>query len=494
MTSADAGFRFSPRANRAREVRWRPWGEAAFEEARRDGKPIALVVTAFWCGFCQRMDETSFSEDEVITLLNGLFVPVRLEEAQRPDVDLRYNQEGGWPSITFLTPGGIRLAQANYLPPEEFAGLLVRVVDYWQRNRDGLAALEGDGEVEAEQSLPAHPAPLGPNLVAEIAGMLEGLADAEYGGFGGEIKLLHTEANDFLLYLYETAGDPWYLDHVLLTLRRLRESRTFDARDGGFYRYSSRRDWQEPHPEKLLADQARLLGNYLHAYRLGGDASLRQVAEGLVIYLDTTLSDARSYPFFRGCQDYVRFEIEGGGEMRSLIDDCLYCDANADTAVALFEAANVLGDDAHRERGLALADGLWQRFREPDGGFHHYIDGRGGHAPGRALLAAFESTGDGEHLQRAREVAAYIQGRHRSPRGGFFDIREPGPGALRRPLRILPQNARAAMFFAGLHRLSGDASYREAGLHALRPFPDGHRRQGAFAAGFGHALALLLES
>ena len=91
-------FRFSPRPNRAHLIRWREWGPEPFQEAEAQNKPVMMCLCAFWCGVCQRMDETAFSDEEVIALVNAYFVPVRVEDAQRPDVDVRYNQGGGPPS------------------------------------------------------------------------------------------------------------------------------------------------------------------------------------------------------------------------------------------------------------------------------------------------------------------------------------------------------------------------------------------------------------
>ena len=85
-------FRFSPNPNSAHRIHWREWGADAFERARTEGKPVMLCLVAFWCGICQRMDETTFSDTEVIALLNAYFVPVRVEDAQRPDIDVRYNR------------------------------------------------------------------------------------------------------------------------------------------------------------------------------------------------------------------------------------------------------------------------------------------------------------------------------------------------------------------------------------------------------------------
>ncbi|MAF37311.1 MAG: hypothetical protein CL696_00245, partial [Chloroflexi bacterium] len=112
-------FRFSVRPNRAHLIDWREWGEDAFEEARQQDKPVVLFITAFWCGFCQRMDENALSDNETIALLNAFFIPIRVEESQRPDVDLRYNQNG-WPSIAILTPDGGHLFTVNYMGTDPF--------------------------------------------------------------------------------------------------------------------------------------------------------------------------------------------------------------------------------------------------------------------------------------------------------------------------------------------------------------------------------------
>ena len=154
-------FRFSPRPNRAHLVKWRPWGAEAFQEAQQQDKPLVLWLTAFWCGYCQRMDDTTLSHDEVIALLNAFFIPIRVEESQRPDVDLRYNQNG-WPTIAFLTPAGDDILRVNYLDPEPFISLLVRLVDAYQRDKVTMLETAARNRSEAQQhKADAVPAPLG---------------------------------------------------------------------------------------------------------------------------------------------------------------------------------------------------------------------------------------------------------------------------------------------------------------------------------------------
>ncbi|MBM3225020.1 MAG: thioredoxin domain-containing protein [Candidatus Tectomicrobia bacterium] len=499
-------FRFSPRPNRAHLVQWRPWGHEAFHEAQQQDKPVVLWLTAFWCGYCQRMDDTTLSHDDVIALLNAFFVPIRVEESQRPDIDLRYSQNG-WPTIAFLTPGGDDIVRVNYLDPEPFISLLVRLVDAYQRDKTTILETAARHRAEAQQRLSQEtPAPLGAPIVAEIAGMLEGLADQAHGGYGTQNKLLHTEANDFLLYLYGVSGERFYLDHVTFTLEQMRESRIFDQQDGGFFRYSSRPDWREPHPEKLLDDQAGLLRNYLYAYVLSERAIYRDTAAGLVDYLNTTLSDT-AQPCFWGCQDYVRPPLPPLSEPRSgplpllsLLDQYVYCDANARTASAYLDAWWILGRDDCRERAIAILEHLWETFRAPSGSMYHYRD-EALHAPGLlldttmvglAMLDAYALLQQPSYLDRARQLSTVILQRHNNPAGGFFDISELGPASVQTPITVLTQNARVATFFVRLADLSGETDYRKLAYWALRSFPNAHRQHEAFAAGFGHALALLL--
>ena len=491
-------FRFSVRPNRAHLIDWREWGEDAFEEARQQDKLVVLFITAFWCGFCQRMDENALSDDETIALLNAFFIPIRVEESQRPDVDLRYNQNG-WPSIAILTPDGGHLFTVNYMGTDPFVDLLVRTVTQFQSDKDTL--LQSATHPQLADSPQANDSqPLVASLVGEIAGMVEGLGDRENGGYGSYFKFIHAEANELLLYLYETSGETAYLDHVTFTLGKMLQSETFHSEDGGFFRYSSKPDWNEPHPEKLLEDQASLIGNFLHVYLLTGGEAYRKSAEELLEFLDSTLLDTDGGAFF-GCQDYVRTEdrVESS-PMISVIDNYIYCDSNARTVVALLDAWWILGREGCRERARLGLEVLWKSLRASDGGMYHYSDGEP-HAPGLladtaaaggAFLKAYSVLQDEEYLDRAKLLAADLVSMHRSADGGFFDISQKGPANLQVPIAELPQNAAVASFFVRLSDLTGELTYREEAVSALKRFPGAHRQFGAFAAGFGQALARLL--
>ena len=119
-------LRFSPNPNLAHLVHWLEWEAEAFRNAREQDRPVMLFLSAFWCRYCQRMDEGALSDRENMALLNAYFVALRLENATRPDIDARYNLNG-WPTIAFFTPGGELLAASNYLGVEEFKELLLNV-------------------------------------------------------------------------------------------------------------------------------------------------------------------------------------------------------------------------------------------------------------------------------------------------------------------------------------------------------------------------------
>src|SRR4026209_940629 len=124
-------LRFSPNSNLANLIRWFEWEEVAFKAARKKDKPVMLFLSAFWCRYCQRMDEGALSDRENMALLNAYFIALRVENATRPDIDARYNLNG-WPTIAFFTPAGELLAASNYLAVEEFKDLLLSVYMSYQ--------------------------------------------------------------------------------------------------------------------------------------------------------------------------------------------------------------------------------------------------------------------------------------------------------------------------------------------------------------------------
>ena len=491
-------LRFSPLPNRADLIPWQEWSDAAFRAAQAEDKPVMLYLSAFWCRFCQRMDEQAFSETENIALLNAYFIPLRVEYMQRPDVDARYNLNG-WPTIAFMTPAGQLLAAVNYLPTDQFKELLIDVYMSYQQRKDALrAAAQDPGESEAP-TRPLADSELAINL-AKITESVMALADRTHGGYDRGQKFIHPQVNDFLLKRYEATRDRQYLDQVCLTLERMRAGELYDHQGGAYFRTSSGADWSHPHREKLLLEEAGLLANCLSVFRITQRPEYRRMAGEIVEYLDARLFEPASGTFF-GCEDWLRYEppADYGEEFFTIIDRCVYTDANAVASAAYLDAAALLDQPSYRERGLAALEFLWQNCRSDGGGMFHYFDGAA-RAPGllqdqaqmgSALMSAYQATGDGEYVGRAQRLAEFTLAELTNPAGGFYDICAQESTALKIRLTLIEQNGAAAAFFLSLAQATKDASHRGAALSALRAFTGDFSQYGVHAAPFGSALAQL---
>jgi uncharacterized protein len=496
-------LRFSPNPNRAALVRWYEWGEEAFSAAREQNKPVMLFLSAFWCRYCQRMDEEAFSQTENIALLRAYFIPIRAENSQRPDLDARYNQNG-WPTIVFMTPLGEPIIAANYLTAEQFQDLLLQVYMAYQQRRENADTVNlarvGDVGATSATNLSARPSEY---RVAEIAEAIMALADHDHGGYGNSQKFIQSEPNDFLLARYEATRDRRYLDHVCLTLDRMRGSAIRDGREGGYFRTSTGPDWDQPHREKLLAEQSGLITNCLAVYRVTRRSEYARMAEDIVRYLDAKLFDEETGAFY-GCEDFLRTEAGAGSkdEFFTVIDRCIYTDANALTANAYMEAAAILDHSTYRERALQILEFLRVRCRNSAGGMYHCFDGTaqlGGWLGdqvllGRALLRAHEATATSAYLEHALELAALVSTRFRNPAGGYYDIEGGGSGYLGVRLTLIELNGPTALFFLKLARITGNRAWHEAAAWALQAFGDDLRSYGVHAAAFGTALERYLET
>ena len=496
-------IRFSPNPNQAHLIHWHEWGEEAFRKAQEQDKPVMLFLTAFWCRYCQRMDESAFSESENIALLNAYFVAIRAEDAQRPDVNARYNLNG-WPTIAFMSPGGQLLAAANYLPSEQLGAVLTRVYMAYQDKKDKIRSTNNPPRENSTDTI--GQVALGQvdgALVEQIGNLIMELADRVYGGFGRGQKFIHPEANDFLISRYETTGDSSCLDQVCLTLDRMREGAIHDREEEGYFRTTSGADWSRPHREKLLAEQVGLLGNCLRMFRVTKQTVYTRMAEDIISYLDRKLTDHTTGAFY-GCEDFLRIETPEPStreEFFTIIDKCVYTDANALAIVAYLEAAAILGKPSWQERALKALEFLWDNCRSRDGGMCHYFDDAphlGGMLNdqarmGMALLQAYKSTTEEKYREHGQELAELILTRLRNPNGGYYDLPEQGAAYLSLRLTLIEQNGVAALFFLALAETTKEARYYEAAEWALSAFSGDLSSYGIHAAALGQALGELVH-
>jgi uncharacterized protein len=494
-------IRFSPLPNRAQIIPWREWDEEAFSAARTDDKPVMLFLGAFWCRFCQRMDEDAFSDTENIALLNAYFVPLRVDYMQRPDVDARYNLNG-WPTIAFMTPHGQLLAAVNYMPADQFKELLIDVYMGYEQRKEEFRTAEQKAEAAQAPAWQLGDSELAANL-AKISASVMALADRTHGGYDRGQKFIHPQVNDFLLARYEATRDQQYLDQVCLTLERMRAGELYDHQGGAYFRTSSNPDWSHPHREKLLLEEAGLLANCLTVFRITQRQDYRRMAEEIIEYLDAKLYDPATGAYF-GCEDWLRHEPPrtDSPEFFTIIDRCIYIDANALASCAYLDAADLLDNLHFRERALAVVEFLWQNCRGDGMAMCHYFDDAP-HVPGLlqdqalmglALARAYEATGEERYLERAKQLAEFILSQLENSAGGFYDVPAQDSAALRVRLSLIEQNGAAASFLLRVGRATGDAKYRAAARHALSGYTGEFASYGVHCAPVGTALGEFLSA
>ena len=456
----------------ANAISWWDWNEEAFESARTEGKPVLLTLGATWCHWCHVMDQTSYSDERVIELVNSRFIPVRVDVDQRPDISLRYNQ-GGFPSVAFLTGSGEFLTGRPYTPPDEMAVLLERVSSGEAIPADGYAA---------DRSAPSARAGASASVDAVSARLTE-LYDEQFGGFGVEPKQPPWEALRFLTARYGLTGDRATLGMVETTLQGMWHG-IYDRKDQGFFRYSVSRDWKVPHYEKMLVSNVSLLVSYLEAFQLTRKAVYRNAATGILDYLLTTLFSAHQGLFFAS-QDADEPFYQMSWKARDAtapppVDRTFYAGWNALAAEALVQAANVLGSPAYRRIGADILEKLWRGSWTPAGGLRRRAGELSDATPIltdqvnflRAWLSLHQSTGQPEYLARAAEVAGTVQRLFGAPGGGCYDTTPP----LSFEASLLPREQPAldngcwAEALLALSHLTGDAGYSAQAAAALKVF------------------------
>ncbi len=273
-------------------VNWYPWGEEAFELARADDKPVLLSVGYAACHWCHVMEKESFEDDETAQLMNELFVSVKVDREERPDVDAVYmdavvalSGQGGWPMTVFLTSGGEPFFGGTYYPPEPrhgmpaFQQVLVAIAEAYKTQRDDVAK-QAAALVEAlrhSSQLAPSSEPLTEALLDEAARALRTQYDPQWGGFGHAPKFPPASTIEFLL----RRG---VFDLALGTLDGMRAGGMYDLVGGGFHRYSVDAEWLVPHFEKMLYDNALLIPAYLHAFLLTEERGYRWIVEQTVEY------------------------------------------------------------------------------------------------------------------------------------------------------------------------------------------------------------------
>ena len=290
-------------------VDWLPWGEPAFEQARREDKPIFLSVGYSTCHWCHVMERESFENESVAKFLNEHFVSIKVDREERPDVDKIYmtfvqaaTGQGGWPMSVFLTPDLKPFFGGTYFAPDArygrpgFLQLLQHIHQLWQNRRSDLTKSAADMHGQLEQMIASvsqtNAGELSPEVLRHAGEVFKAGYDPRHGGFGGAPKFPQPSQPQFLLRSAHRIGDRDALRMVLHTCDRMAAGGIHDQLGGGFARYSVDAEWLVPHFEKMLYDNAQLAQLYLEACLITGEPKYADVTRDILDYVLRDMTDA----------------------------------------------------------------------------------------------------------------------------------------------------------------------------------------------------------
>ncbi len=280
-------------------VDWRPWGEAAFEEAEKTGKPVFLSVGYTTCHWCHVMEHESFEDEEVGEFINEHFIPIKVDREERPDVDDVYmtvtqamTQRGGWPMTVMMTPGKKPFFAGTYFPRNPRAGapgimdVLTQLSKAWEEDNEKVMEVANGFTEQLVEFVKNSPGgALKPEVLDAAYEGLKERYDPEHGGFAMKPKFPVPPNLMFLMRHHKRTGEADALAMVEKTLGEMRRGGIFDHVGFGFHRYSTDRIWLTPHFEKMLYDQALLAMAYLEAYQVTGKEEYAQVAREIFTYV-----------------------------------------------------------------------------------------------------------------------------------------------------------------------------------------------------------------
>ncbi len=486
-------------------IAWEEWSDAAFKKAREQGKPILLALTAKWCHWCHVMDHTTYSDPEIIGLINSRYVPIRVDIDRRPDITARYNF-GGYPTAALLTKDGNILAGGTYVPPDEMKRLLSEVYEKYKSDLAGVERrIEEFKEKKSRESIVAAKAELDASMLREIILYLEDDYDPVFGGFGVQPKFPHPGAIELLLLRYRDAGKKEHLAMVTKTLDEMIKGRIWDGVEGGFFRYSVARDWSVPHYEKMLETNSKLMKNYLETYRATDDKRYKDTVLEIAKYLEAVLYDEERGVFYANQdadEEYYALDMAGRKRRKApSVDKTIFSNLNAQVASAYIYAYEALGNEEYLRTALRTLDFLLENAYEKGVGVHHFFEDGQRRLPGLLVdqvhvagcsLRAYEATGSEKYLVRAEELMNLALERlYDEDSGVFLDAPiDTNPlGKLREPVKSMEENSLAARVLLRLNHITGEEKYREKARAILKGFAREYPGFGFLAYEYGLALS-----
>jgi uncharacterized protein len=443
-------------------VNWRPWGDEAFDEARRTGRPVFLSVGYATCHWCHVMEEESFEDLEIARFLNENFVPIKVDREERPDVDAVYmaavqalTGHGGWPMSVWLDADRRPFFGGTYFPPHDgdrgaskgFASLLRDLAEVHRRDPERVArAAESITEAirGAMAGAPPGAALPGPEAIRAAVSLYDRIQDPQHGGVRGAPKFPSSLPVRLLLRHHRRTGDARSLQMAVLALERMAAGGIHDQLGGGFHRYSVDEFWLVPHFEKMLYDNALLALAYAEAWQVTGRPDFARVLRSTLDYVlrEMTAPEGGFYSATDADSEGEegRFFVWSEGEIRQVLgkDADRFIAFHGVTQRGNFEGYNILSVPRPDEKEWEALAGARELLRlERESRPHPILDDKILAGWNGLMISALAVGGrvldEPRYVEGARRAAAFaldhlrVDGRLRR---SFRDGRTSGPGFL----------------------------------------------------------------
>ncbi len=459
---------------KAAPIAWQShWSEAVFAQASKAHRFVILDLHAVWCHWCHVMDEKTYADPKVQTLISKHYIAVSVDADSDPDLNSRYG-DWGWPATIVLAADGSEIVKRRgYIPPEQMAALLQAIID---------DPSPGPSVVPAVMIAQGGGSRLTSYQRAALSRTFDDIYDQDHGGWGDIHKFIDAAATE-LTYSRVDAGDT-------VAVRRARQTldanlRLIDPVWGGVYQYSDEVDWMSPHYEKLMAFQADDLRLYSEAYSRWKDPRYLAAARSLYNYMRQFLA-APDGGFYASQDADVSAQISGheyyskdDAGRRALgiprIDTHEYAREAGWAIRALCKYYDVTGDTGALNHAERAARWAIANRSSPSGVYRHDAADRGGPflddalAMSQAFVALYRSTGDREWLNHATAALQSVNRQLRDSKGGYRTARSSGKlGVFREAIRQPEQNAALLRVANLVYHYTGDIRYHTMATHALR--------------------------
>ena len=479
------------------KINWNNWSKEIFERSSKENKLILLSLSAVWCHWCHVMDETTYSEPEIIRTINENFIPVRVDVDQRPDIAERYNF-GGYPTFAFLNSKGDIILGGTYVPPEQFKEILKEVAELAKNedlNKETTSIFQSifkPSETEPNQK-----------VIWDILDLVTTMYDRVYGGFGVQPKFPIPDALLFLENMYVLTNQQGIKTMVCKTLDNIVNG-LFDKEEGGFFRYSVTRDWSTPHYEKMLDTNSNLLLIYSNAFILFHKEKYLKIANKTFEYILNKLYD-KNEKLFYGSQDadeeYYKLSLSERKKVKEpIVDKTFYAYQNSLCADSILRFGIITENKELIELSKEVTYKIIEKFYNDKGITHiqneklyllndniYFL---------KLLLDLYQTTFEEIFLKKANEIANKII-------ENFFDKNyfllkdkietQEDYGLLKEPYFPIHENSLAVAEFKILGEIQRNEAFSNFSKKIASVLSSIYQKYSIFASQLGSSLILYLN-